>query len=67
MQGAVPAGEGAMAAVLGLSDASLTKFVSPIVRMTPMSGRQLQLAGQVVIAGHAAAVSAALLYERSGR
>jgi [acyl-carrier-protein] S-malonyltransferase len=61
MQEGVPAGEGSMAAVLGLEDAvvervcervsSLSAFVAPANYNAP---------GQVVIAGHAAAVDAAL-------
>ena len=61
MQSAVPAGQGAMAAIVGLDDASITKacdasggkdeVVLPVNFNSP---------GQVVIAGHAAAVAAAM-------
>ena len=53
MQQAVPEGEGAMAAILGLEDEA---GGGRLVRGRPgRSGRggELQLAGQVVIAGHA--------------
>ncbi len=60
MQSAVPAGQGAMAAIVGLDDASILQACNEV------SGDELVLPvnfnspGQVVIAGHVAAVEAAM-------
>lgn len=61
MQSAVPAGTGAMAAVLGLDDAQVDAVCTPLAR----EGHWVQAAnynspGQVVIAGHVEAIHAAI-------
>lgn len=61
MQNAVPAGTGAMAAVLGLSDEQVDAVCAPLAK----EGHWVQAAnynspGQVVIAGHTDAVNAAM-------
>ena len=61
MQCAVPAGEGAMAAVLGLSDAVIDEVcVTQCEDDAYVGAVNYNPPGQVVIAGHAAAVSAAM-------
>ena len=63
MQGAVPAGEGAMAAVLGLSDAVIDEVcVTHCDDDAYVGAVNYNSPGQVVIAGHAAAVSAAAAF-----
>lgn len=61
MQEAVPAGQGAMAAVLGLDDAAVEAVCAAVSnadsRVTPAN---FNAPGQVVIAGHAAAVAEAV-------
>jgi [acyl-carrier-protein] S-malonyltransferase len=62
MQEAVPAGEGAMAAILGLDEAGVAQACAET--MTELAGRivspaNLNAPGQVVIAGHADAVARA--------
>ena len=65
MQGAVPAGEGAMAAVLGLSDAVIDEVcVTHCEDDAYVGAVNYNSPGQVVIAGHAAAVSAAAAFMR---
>ena len=60
MQSAVPAGEGAMAAVLGLSDAIIDEVcVTHCEDDAYVGAVNYNSPGQVVIAGHAAAVEAA--------
>ena len=60
MQSAVPAGEGAMAAVLGLSDAVIDEICVTHCDDTAYVGAvNYNSPGQVVIAGHAAAVESA--------
>jgi [acyl-carrier-protein] S-malonyltransferase len=60
MQSAVPAGEGAMAAVLGLSDAVIDEIcVTHCDDDAYVGAVNYNSPGQVVIAGHAEAVSAA--------
>ena len=60
MQSAVPAGEGAMAAVLGLSDAVIDEIcVTHCDDNAYVGAVNYNSPGQVVIAGHAAAVEAA--------
>jgi [acyl-carrier-protein] S-malonyltransferase len=62
MQEAVPAGEGAMAAVLGLEEATVTDACLAAVTALPgriVSPANLNAPGQVVIAGHADAVARA--------
>ncbi|MBL6812047.1 MAG: ACP S-malonyltransferase [Luminiphilus sp.] len=60
MQSAVPAGEGAMAAVLGLSDAVIDEICVTHCNDTAYVGAvNYNSPGQVVIAGHAGAVESA--------
>lgn len=60
MQSAVPAGEGAMAAVLGLSDAVIDEIcVTHCEDDAYVGAVNYNSPGQVVIAGHAGAVEAA--------
>ena len=60
MQSAVPAGEGAMAAVLGLSDAVIDEVcVTHCEDDAYVGAVNYNSPGQVVIAGHAGAVEAA--------
>lgn len=63
MQTAVPLGEGAMAAILGLDDEAIAQVCQQTA--TELSGRVVEpvnynAPGQVVIAGHADAVTAAM-------
>lgn len=62
MQSAVPAGEGAMAAVLGLADADIQRICSEIaaVHVGVVAPVNFNAPGQVVIAGHSAAVETAI-------
>ena len=63
MQSAVPAGEGAMAAVLGLSDSVIDEICVTHCDDTAYVGAvNYNSPGQVVIAGHAAAVESAGAY-----
>ena len=61
MQAAVPAGEGAMAAVIGLEDAVVNQACAAAAESAgePVSAVNYNAPGQVVIAGRAAAVEAA--------
>ena len=56
MQGATPAGTGAMAAILGLEDAALAALCEEEAGDEVVSCANFNSPGQVVIAGHAAAV-----------
>jgi [acyl-carrier-protein] S-malonyltransferase len=60
MQEAVPAGSGAMAAVLGLDDAALTAICREAARGAVVEPVNFNSPGQVVIAGETAAVQRAL-------
>lgn len=60
MQDAVPAGEGAMAAVLGLEDARVVALCAEQVQGDVLSAVNFNSPGQVVIAGSAAAVARAI-------
>jgi [acyl-carrier-protein] S-malonyltransferase len=60
MQEAVPAGEGAMAAVLGLSDADVVALCAAQSEGAVLEAVNFNAPGQVVIAGDAAAVNRAL-------
>ena len=63
MQGAVPAGEGSMAAVLGLSDAVIDEIcVTHCEDDAYVGAVNYNAPGQVVIAGHAGAVEAAATF-----
>ena len=60
MQQAVPAGTGAMAAVLGLDDAAVKRACAEAAGSEVVSAVNFNAPGQVVIAGHAAAVQRAI-------
>jgi [acyl-carrier-protein] S-malonyltransferase len=60
MQSAVPAGVGAMAAILGLDDATVTDVCSRAAAGEVVSPVNFNSPGQVVIAGNAAAVQRAI-------
>jgi [acyl-carrier-protein] S-malonyltransferase len=58
MQEAVPVGQGAMAAIIGLDEAGVKQACEEAALGEVVSAANLNGAGQVVIAGHAAAASA---------
>jgi [acyl-carrier-protein] S-malonyltransferase len=60
MQDAVPAGTGAMAAVLGGEDAQIAEACAAVAGDEVVAPANFNSPGQVVIAGHAAAVDRAL-------
>ena len=60
MQEAVPAGEGAMAAVLGLAAGKLAEVCAQAAQGQVVSPANLNSPGQVVISGHTAAVERAM-------
>ena len=60
MQEAVPAGEGAMAAVIGLDDAAVEKACADAARGEVVAAVNYNSPGQVVIAGSKAAVDRAI-------
>lgn len=60
MQEAVPAGEGAMAALLGLDDAAAIAACAEAAQGQTVEAVNFNAPGQVVIAGHAAAVNRAV-------
>jgi len=60
MQEAVPAGEGSMAAILGLSDDDVKKACLEAAQDQIVSAVNFNSPGQVVIAGHASAVERAM-------
>ncbi len=61
MQSAVPVGEGAMAAIIGLDDATIDSTCQQVAQSTGqvVAAVNYNSPGQVVIAGHTAAVQAA--------
>ncbi len=59
MQEAVPAGVGAMAAILGLDDKQVVEVCASVAGTDVVSAVNFNSPGQVVIAGHAAAVERA--------
>lgn len=59
MQEAVPVGEGAMAAVLGLDAADVKAVCEETAEQDVVEAANLNAPGQIVIAGHAAAVARA--------
>jgi [acyl-carrier-protein] S-malonyltransferase len=61
MQEAVPVGEGAMAAILGLDAHAVEKACAEAAEGEVVSPANLNSPGQVVIAGHAAAVDRAIV------
>jgi [acyl-carrier-protein] S-malonyltransferase len=62
MQTAVPVGEGAMAAIIGLDDGAINRICSEVAASAGgvVSAVNFNSPGQVVIAGHTAAVEAAI-------
>jgi [acyl-carrier-protein] S-malonyltransferase len=60
MQTAVPMGEGAMAAILGLSEQQITEICQTIAQQEIVEPVNLNAPGQIVIAGHTAAVKRAI-------
>lgn len=60
MQEAVPAGQGAMAAILGLDDAAVIAACENAAQGEVVSAVNFNSPGQVVIAGHATAVARAV-------
>lgn len=60
MQQAVPAGEGGMAAILGLADEQIIDICSQVADGAVVSAVNFNAPGQVVIAGQAAAVQRAI-------
>ncbi len=60
MQQAVPAGEGAMAAILGLEDAQVAEACAEAAQGQVVEAVNFNSPGQVVIAGHRAAVERAM-------
>jgi [acyl-carrier-protein] S-malonyltransferase len=69
MQRAVPVGEGAMAAILALDDDAVRRVVADASGAEVLSVANLNAPGQVVVAGHRAAVERAveLARERGGK
>lgn len=66
MQEAVPAGVGAMAAILGLDDDSVRKTCDEAAQGQIVSAVNFNSPGQVVIAGHTAAVERAMDIAKAG-
>jgi [acyl-carrier-protein] S-malonyltransferase len=64
MQQAVPAGVGAMAAILGLDDAQIEQVCLESAQGEVVEAVNYNIPGQVVIAGHAAAVERAVTLAR---
>ena len=60
MQQAVPAGSGAMAAILGLDDAAVESACAEVAGAEVVEAVNYNAPGQLVIAGHAAAVARAI-------
>lgn len=60
MQQAVPAGEGAMAAILGLTDEQIVQLCAGAAQGEVVSAVNFNAPGQVVVAGQAAAVERAI-------
>lgn len=63
MQTAVPAGEGAMAAIIGLDDAEINRICQEVAQSNKgvVCAVNFNSPGQVVIAGHTGAVDAAII------
>jgi len=63
MQTAVPVGQGAMAAILGLDDSTIIRICAEVAQRydSVVSAVNFNSPGQVVIAGHTAAVEAAMI------
>lgn len=65
MQEAVPVGEGAMAAILGLDGPAVEKACQEAAEGEVVSAANLNSPGQVVIAGHSAAVDRAIALSKA--
>ncbi len=65
MQGAVPQGEGAMAAILGLADEAVEAVCRECAQGETLAAANYNAPGQVVIAGTKAAVDRALIAARA--
>jgi [acyl-carrier-protein] S-malonyltransferase len=65
MQTAVPEGEGAMAAILGLKDDKILEICTTAAQGQVVSPVNFNAPGQVVIAGHRAAVKRAASYAKA--
>jgi [acyl-carrier-protein] S-malonyltransferase len=65
MQAAVPAGQGAMAAILGIDDAGVEAACAEAAQGEVVQGANFNSPGQVVIAGTAAAVDRAIEIARA--
>ena len=59
MQNAVPEGQGAMAAIIGMDDADVRKLCEQVAEGEVLAAANYNSPGQVVIAGHTAAVDRA--------
>jgi [acyl-carrier-protein] S-malonyltransferase len=66
MQSAVPPGEGAMAAILGLDDAQVRALCAQAAGDRVVAAVNFNSPGQVVIAGHSDAVERAMALAREG-
>jgi [acyl-carrier-protein] S-malonyltransferase len=60
MQRAVPEGDGAMAAILGLKDEQMVEICTQVAQQQIVSTVNFNAPGQIVIAGHTAAVQRAI-------
>lgn len=60
MQAAVPAGEGAMAALIGLSERQVAEICAQVAQGQIVSPVNFNAPGQIVIAGHTSAVNRAI-------
>lgn len=62
MQSAVPVGEGAMAAIIGVEDAEINRICAEVAAQSKgvVAAVNFNSPGQVVVAGHTAAVDAAI-------
>jgi [acyl-carrier-protein] S-malonyltransferase len=69
MQDAVPAGQGAMAAIMGLDPAGIKAVCAEAAQGEIVSPANFNAPGQIVIAGHAAAVAraSAIVVDRKGK
>ncbi len=69
MQDAVPAGQGAMAAIMGLDPAGIEAVCAEVAEGEIVSPANFNAPGQIVIAGHAAAVAraSAIVVDRRGK
>lgn len=64
MQDAVPAGQGALAAIVGLSDEAVSKICADAAGDEVLAAANFNSPGQIVIAGHVNAVMRALILSK---